>query len=158
MNVGSWLLWGFIATISLTLVTVSGQQLRFTRVNLPYLLGTLVTADRSRARLYGTLLHLLNGWVFSIVYVLVFEALGRATWWVGALGGLIQALFVLAVAMPVMPGVHPRMASEHAGPVARRQLEPPGMFALHYGVPTPAVLILSHLIYGSILGAFYHLR
>ena len=51
--------------------------------------------------------------------------------------GLVHGAFVLAVALPVLPGVHPRMASELRGPTVARQLEPPGFLALHYGVRTP---------------------
>jgi hypothetical protein len=57
--------------------------------------------------------------------------------------------------MPALPGLHPRMASEHAGPVARRQLEPPGMFALHYGIQTPISILIAHVAFGVVLGGFY---
>jgi hypothetical protein len=49
------------------------------------------------------------------------------------------------------------MASEHKGPTVTRQLEPPGFFALNYGYQTPVSIVLGHLIYGVILGAFYSL-
>lgn len=157
MNVGSWMIWGFVATVAMTLVTAGAQELRLTRANLPYLLGTMITTHRSRAKAYGIGVHLLNGYVFSIIYVLAFEALGRATWWLGAMAGLVHVLFVLIVAMPALPGIHPRMASEYAGPVAERKLEPPGVFALHYGIQTPIVMTVAHLLFGAILGAFYRL-
>lgn len=155
MNVHSWLIWGFSATILMTLMMAGAQELRLTRANLPYILGSIVSGDRSRAKVYGILIHLGVGWLFSLVYVAIFETLGHSGLWRGAVIGLVHAAFVLVVAFPAMPGLHPRMASEHAGPVARRQLEPPGRFALHYGFQTPLVLILSHLLYGAILGAFY---
>jgi hypothetical protein len=50
------------------------------------------------------------------------------------------------------------MASERHGPTVARQLEPPGFLALHYGRRTPLSVIISHLVYGAILGAFYRLR
>ena len=46
------------------------------------------------------------------------------------------------------------MASEQHGPTVVRQLEPPGFLALNYGVQTPLVLV-AHLVFGMILGAFY---
>jgi hypothetical protein len=61
-------------------------------------------------------------------------------------------------AMPVLPGLHPRMASEQRGPTPTRQLEPPGFLALNYGYRTPLTVILSHLVYGAILGSFYRVR
>jgi uncharacterized membrane protein YagU involved in acid resistance len=84
--------------------------------------------------------------------------MARATWWVGALVGLVHALFVLVAAMPLLPGMHPRMASEQRGPSPTRQLEPPGVLALNYGKRTPVSVVLAHLVYGAILGAFYRLR
>jgi uncharacterized membrane protein YagU involved in acid resistance len=157
MNWQSWLVWGFVATIALTTVMAGSQGLGFTRMNLPYMLGAIFTPSRDRARLIGFGVHLLNGWIFSLGYVAAFQALGRATWWIGALLGLLQALFVLTVVMRLMPGLHPRMASEEKGPTVTRQLEPPGFLALNYGYQTPLSVVVGHLIYGAILGALYSL-
>ena len=43
-------------------------------------------------------------------------------------------------------------------PTPTRQLEPPGFMALNYGRRTPITVILAHLVYGGILGAFYRLK
>ena len=157
MNWGGWLLWGFVATVALTTVMAGSQGLRITRMNLPYMLGSMFTPSRDRARLIGFGVHLLDGWIFSLGYVAVFNSWGRATWWAGAALGLLQALFVLTVIMPLLPAVHQRMASEDKGPTVTRQLEPPGFLALNYGYQTPVSVVLAHLIYGAILGAFYSL-
>jgi uncharacterized membrane protein YagU involved in acid resistance len=158
MNWQSWLLWGFVATVALTTVMAGSQGLGLTRMNLPYMLGAIFTPSRDRARLIGFGVHLLNGWIFSLGYVAAFETWDRATWWAGAALGLLQALFVLTVVMRLMPGLHPRMASEHKGPTVTRQLEPPGFLALNYGYQTPVSVVLAHLIYGATLGAFYSLH
>ncbi len=157
MNWGSWLLWGFVATLALTTVMAGSQGLRLTRMNIPYMLGAMFTPSRDRAKLIGFGLHLLNGWLFSLAYVAAFRSWGRATWWAGAAIGLAQAVFVLTVGMSLMPGLHPRMASEQEGPTVTRQLEPPGFLALNYGYQTPVSVLLAHLIYGAILGMFYTL-
>jgi hypothetical protein len=155
MNWGGWLLWGFVATVVLTTMMAGSQGMRLTRINLPYMLGTMLTASRDRAKAVGFGLHLLNGWAFALVYAAVFNSLGRSTWWLGAGMGLIQALFVLTAGMLLLPGLHPRMASEFQGPSAVRQLEPPGFLALNYGVQTPISVIAAHIVFGAILGAFY---
>jgi hypothetical protein len=155
MNVGSWLLWGFVATLVLTIALVASQEFRLTRVNLPYVLGTMFTPDRSRAKAFGALLHLFNGFGFSVLYVAAFESWGAAGWWRGAAIGLVHALGVLTLGMPLLPAVHPRMAPEDAGPTMRRQLEPPGFLALHYGRRTPVSIVLAHVLFGAVLGAFY---
>ncbi|HEX6881140.1 MAG TPA: hypothetical protein VF135_12295 [Terriglobales bacterium] len=158
MNFESWLLWGFIATILMTTISAGAQGLGLTRMNLPYVLGTIFTPDRDRAKLYGFLLHLGSGWVFSIVYVAMFEGMGAVSWWRGAVIGFVHGLFVLIVVMSLMPGLHPRMASEQHGPSAGNMLEPPGFLALNYGARTPLVVMISHLAFGIVLGAFYHLK
>lgn len=158
MNWDSWLIWGFAATIVLSTVSSATQGLGLTRMNLPYMLGTIFTPDRDRAKLYGFGIHVVAGWVFSLIYVLIFQALGAAGWWRGAIVGIVHALFVLVVTMSLLPGLHPRMASEQHGPEAQNMLEPPGFLALHYGVRTPLAILFSHAVFGAILGAFYHLR
>jgi uncharacterized membrane protein YagU involved in acid resistance len=155
MNVGSWLLWGFVATLVLTMALVASQELRLTRINLPYVLGTMFTPARTRAKVIGAAFHMANGYAFSLLYVAAFEAWGAAGWWRGAAIGLVHAAAVLTLGMPLLPGIHPRMASEHAGPTMRRQLEPPGFLALHYGRRTPITIVLAHMLFGAVLGLFY---
>jgi uncharacterized membrane protein YagU involved in acid resistance len=95
MNWGDWLLWGFVATVVLTSIMAGSQGLGMTRMNIPYLLGTIFTTNRDRAKLIGVLVHFLNGWVFSLIYIAAFHAWGVATWWLGAISGLVHATFVL---------------------------------------------------------------
>jgi uncharacterized membrane protein YagU involved in acid resistance len=155
MNWGSWLLWGFVATLALTTVMASSQGLRLTRMSIPYMLGAMFTPSRDRAKLIGFGVHLLNGWLFSLLYVAAFQAWGRATWWAGMAVGFAQAAFVLTAGMRLLAGLHPRMASEQQGPTVMRQLEPPGFLALNYGYQTPISVLIAHLVYGAILGSFY---
>jgi uncharacterized membrane protein YagU involved in acid resistance len=158
MNWPSWFVSGFTGTLVLSALLAASQGLGLTRMNVPYLLGTVITADRDRARLYGVIAHILNGWVFAILYVLIFEDLHMVSWWLGMLIGIGHALFVLTVVMMLLPTIHPRMASERHGPTALRQLEPPGFMALNYGYQTPLSVFLSHAVFGAILGSLYHLR
>jgi uncharacterized membrane protein YagU involved in acid resistance len=158
MNWSSWLIWGFVATIVLTTISAAAQGLGLTRMNLLYMLGTIVTPDRDRAKIYGFGAHVASGWLFSLVYVVIFQSLGEAGWWRGGLIGLLHAVFVLVVVMEILPGLHPRMASEQSGPAAQNMLEPPGFLALHYGMQTPLAILLSHAVFGAILGTFYRLK
>jgi len=157
MNVESVLLWGAVATVVLTTIMAASLALGWSRMSVPFLLGTMLTPDRNLAPLLGFLLHLVAGWAFAVVYALAFESWGRATWWLGAAIGVVHGLAVLIVFLPLLPGIHPRMASENQGPEPTRALEPPGFMALHYGRQTPLVTIVAHLVYGAILGAFYRL-
>jgi hypothetical protein len=157
MNVPSALLWGFVATIILTALMSGAQGLGFSRMSIPFLLGTMLTPDRDRAPLIGFVVHLVDGWLFAFVYVAAFESWGEATWWLGAITGLVHAVGVLTIGMPLLPGIHPRMASEHRGPEPTRALEPPGFLALNYGRGTPAITVVAHVLYGAVLGAFYRI-
>ena len=158
MNTRGVSLWGFAATIVLTSLMAGSQALGLTRMNIPYMLGTMVTPDRDRAKLVGFGVHMLNGWLFACVYAAAFQSLRRATWWLGAAIGLVHGLFVLVAGMVLLPALHPRMASEQQGPTPTRQLEPPGFMALNYGRRTPISVMLAHLVFGGILGAFYRLK
>jgi uncharacterized membrane protein YagU involved in acid resistance len=158
INWSSWLLWGFASTVVLTSILAGSQGIGMTRMNVPYLLGTIFTPDRDRAKLIGIFLHFVNGWIFSLIYVFTFQVLGRSTWWFGALIGFVQAGFVLAVALPALPALHPRVANEQYGPTVVRQLEPPGFLGLHYGIRTPISVLIAHVIFGAILGGFYSIK
>ena len=155
MNVTAWLFWGFVATIVLTTIMAASQGLGLTRMNIPYLLGAMFTRRSSRAKVIGFFVHLLNGLAFALLYVLAFHTWHVAPWWCGAVIGVLHAGFVLAAAMTLMPHFHPRMAREDEGPDAEPRLEPPGFLALHYGIQTPISVLVGHVLYGAILGAFY---
>ncbi|HVR38604.1 MAG TPA: hypothetical protein VMU84_05875 [Thermoanaerobaculia bacterium] len=155
MNLESILLWGFAATIVLTTLTIAAQSLGLTRIDIPFIVGTMFTPDRDRARIIGVAIHIFNGWVFAAVYALYFENVEVATWWLGTVIGTAQGVFVVVVLLPMLPGLHPRMVSDSRGPAPTRLLEPPGFLAMNYGRHTPLLTIFAHAVYGAILGAFY---
>jgi hypothetical protein len=158
VDVRGALLLGFVGTTVLTTIMRASQAFGLTRMDLPLLLGAIVTPQRDRAKIYGFLIHLVNGWIFAFIYVAFFQYLRRATWWLGAGVGLVHALFVLVVGLPAVPGFHPRMASDATGPEPTHQLQPPGFMAVNYGRRTAIVTLLAHLIFGSILGALYRVK
>lgn len=89
-------------------------------------------------------------------YALVFEILGWASWWLGALIGMAHALALLLIVFPLLPHYHPRMASEYDGPTQLRLLEPPGFLGLNYGYRTPLIVLIAHVLFGAVLGAGFH--
>ena len=133
------------------------QGIGLTRISIPFLLGTILTPNRDRALVVGVAFHIVNGWLFARLYAALFEGMGRSNWWLGAGLGLGHGLFVLAVGMPILPGLHPRMVSEYYGPTPNRRLQPPGFMALNYGRQTPIVTLVAHVLYGAIIGGFYRL-
>ncbi|AVT34242.1 MULTISPECIES: hypothetical protein [unclassified Plantactinospora] len=158
MDWAGWALFGVVATAALTAAMIAAQLAGLTRVDLPLILGTLVTEDPDRARVAGFFIHLLTGQGFALGYAATFALLGRATWWLGALLGMVHVGIALTVLLPLLPGVHPRMASARAGPASTAVLEPPGLLALNYGMQTPTVTVAVHLLYGAVLGLLLQAR
>ena len=152
MDWAGWALFGLVATTSLTAAMIIAQLAGLTRLDLPLVLGTLVTEDPDRARVAGFVIHLGVGQGFALGYAASFALLGRAAWWLGGLFGLLHVGVALTVLVPLLEGVHPRMASRRAGPSSRAVLEPPGLLGLNYGAETPLVAVAAHLIYGISLG------
>jgi hypothetical protein len=153
-----WAVFGLLATSGLTAVLIAAQMAGLTRLDLPLVLGSIVTDDPDRARVAGFFLHLGIGQGFALGYAATFALVNEASWWLGALLGLLHVAVALTVILPLLPGVHPRMASERAGPASTAVLEPPGLLALNYGLQTPAVAVLAHLAYGILLGVLLGVR
>jgi hypothetical protein len=155
LNYHSNLVWGFAASVVLLTTTIAGQSLGLTRIDIPFILGTMFTANRDRAKVLGVAMHIANGWLFALVFGFFFESIELATWWFGAIIGAVQGIFVVVVLLPILPGIHPRMVSDYRGPEPTRLLEPPGFLASNYGRWTPVVIIIAHTLYGLLLGMFY---
>ena len=152
MTLGTTVFWGVFASIVFTTLLAASQGFGFTRMNIPFLLGTMFTADRDRAKVYGVLLHLLIGSLVSLLYLIAFHAWGGATWWKGLVFGAVHGAFFLTFGVSLLPALHPRMASAQDGPTVVRQLEPPGFLGLNYGSRTPISIFVSHLVWGVLLG------
>jgi hypothetical protein len=152
MDWSGWAIFGLIATAALTAVMIGAQLAGFTRLDLPLMLGTIVIPDPDRARVAGSLIHLVNGQGFALGYAAVFAAADEATWWAGGLLGVLHGAVALLVIVPLLPGIHPHMASERAGLSSGAALEPPGLMGLNYGRETPLVTMLAHVVFGVSLG------
>ncbi len=148
------IVWGFVATLAMTTVIQGAQGLGLTRLSLPFLAGTFFTGDRRRAVVVGFVLYLAGGWIFAFMYFLLFTSLGVYTWWLGLATGLLHGLVLLVAALPLLPYIHPRMASEHDGASAVKLLEPPGFMAMNYGRETPLTTLAGQALYGAVLGGF----
>jgi hypothetical protein len=158
MSVWAALIGGVAGTFVLTSLLRAATELRQTRIDLPFLLGTMVTADRQRAKLVGYLLHLVAGLFFSLVYYVGFVGLGRAGWLLGAGFGVIHGVFAMTALVNVLlPAIHPRMGSSLSSVDSTALLEAPGFLMLNYGRATPIVTLIAHVLYGAIVGGFVSL-
>ena len=154
-SLGGALAGGFVGTLVLTSALRAATELRLTRVDLPFLLGTAVSDERNRAKAIGYGLHFLAGLMFAVIYHLVFSALGHAGAGIGALFGLVHALFAGGALVNVLlPAVHPRMGTSLSDARSSPLVEPPGFMMRNYGGRTPMVSVAAHLAYGAIVGTF----
>jgi hypothetical protein len=78
VSVWAALVGGLTGTVVLTTMLRAASEMRITRMDLPFLLGTAVTADRGRAKAVGYLLHFVAGLLFSLAYYATFLTLGRS--------------------------------------------------------------------------------
>ena len=146
---------GVVGTIVLTTTLRAASELGLTRMDLPFLLGTAVTVDRARAKLIGYALHFVFGLAFALIYWTVFASTGVSGVWIGALLGLVHALFAgTALVSVVLPVVHPRMGTGFDAAGSAPMLEPPGFLLLNYGRRTPVVTLVAHVLYGATVGGF----
>jgi hypothetical protein len=124
-------------------------------MDIPLLLGTVFTDDRSRASVVGYAVHFLNGLLFSLVYAGLFAAVGRAGWDLGLAFGAVHALFAGGGLVTVLlPAIHPRMGTPWTDAEETPILESPGFMLHNYGRATAIVTFGVHLAYGTIVGAF----
>ena len=149
---------GFVGTLVLTTGLRAGSELGLTRMDLPFLLGTAFSGDRTRAKAIGYGFHLAAGQAFAAMYYAAFVVIGESGWWLGALFGLVHALFAGTTLVNILlPVVHPRMGSTQSAANSSPLLEPPGFMMLNYGPSTPALMLITHVIYGAIVGGFISL-
>ena len=129
----------------------------FTRLDLPLVLGTVVTEDPDRARVAGFFMHLVIGQGFALGYAPTFALLGRASWWLGGLLGVRpRRVSRSPCSCRCSPRVNPNMASERAGRSRPPPSNRPGRSASTTAPETPAVTIVAHLLFGIALGALLH--
>jgi hypothetical protein len=146
---------GLVGTLVLTTALRMASELRLTRTDLPFLLGTVFVADRKRAKALGYVLHFFFGFAFALGYLAIFEATGRSGWLFGAALGLLHGAFAgSALVNILLPLVHPRMGDPTTGADRVALIEPPGFMLRNYGRGTPIALLSAHVAYGAIVGGF----
>ena len=153
--VASALAGGFVGTIVLTSGLRLAQELGWTRMDIPLLLGTVFTDDRDRATVIGVAVHFLNGLLFALGYYAIFRAVDQAGWAFGAALGVVHAALAGGLLVTLLlPAVHPRMGTPWSDAEETPLLEAPGFMLLNYGRRTALWTLLAHVAYGAIVGGF----
>jgi len=149
---------GAIGTLALVTIIKAASEAGMTRIDLPLLLGTVVSANRRKARATGYVFHFMLGILFAEAYAAFFSIIGRSSWQIGALLGALHAIFTATVLVSVLlPVVHPRMATGDTAANDITLIEPPGFLMLNYGRSTFVVTLAAHLAYGALVGLIVRL-
>ena len=155
MTIWGALAGGAVGTVVLTSGLRIAQAAGYTRMDIPLLLGTIFTDNRSRASLIGYVIHFVNGLLFALVYYAIFRAVGHAGWVFGAILGVVHAAFAGGILVTVLlPVVHPRMGTLWSDSEETPILEPPGFLLVNYGRRTAIGTLIGHVAYGAIVGGF----
>ena len=146
---------GLVGTLVLTTLLRAASEFGLTRMDIPFLLGTAVTEDRVRAKAAGYALHFVFGLLFALAYWVIFVVIDESGVILGAVFGLVHALFAsTALVNVLLPVVHRRMGTDFDAAGSAPLLEPPGFMLLNYGRQTPLVTVIAHIVYGAIVGGF----
>jgi hypothetical protein len=155
MTIWATLAGGVVGTIVLTSGLRVAQAAGWTRMDIPLLLGTIFSDNRSRASVIGYVIHFVNGLLFALGYYGVFKAVGHAGWIFGAVLGVVHAaLSGGALVTVLLPAVHPRMGTLWSDAEETPILEPPGFMLVNYGRRTAWWTLVVHIAYGAIVGGF----
>jgi hypothetical protein len=155
---------GFIATVVMTAMMTAASRMGLTRMPpMPLVMGSMMSGEPDRARRIGTMLHfIVMGTVaFGLAYAALFTAFDSASALTGVLIGAVHGVVVGAMALPMMPAIHPRMSNDVVdGPVVTEdqgevRLTAPGFFGTRWGGMTPVGLIGGHVVFGLVLALVY---
>ncbi len=116
-QIGPALLGGLVGTVAMSAVMMAGRGMGMTRMDMPLMIGGMVTADETKARRLGLAIHILmmGTVVFGIAYGLLFAAFDSDTALTGLLIGAIHGLLFGLMVLPMMGSIHPRMRATSVG-------------------------------------------
>jgi hypothetical protein len=154
------ILGGFLGGTVMSVMTAMARKAGITQMSIRVIEGALFTGDAAKARKIGLFTHVvvMSALVIGGVYGLLFLAFDVApdnAWWYGALFGLVHGI-VGGLVVGAAPKMHPRMGGAGVAPAMASgtdiHLSDPGAFAHNYGTKTPAMFLVGHLLYGTVLG------
>lgn len=155
-EIGKAILAGLAATVAMTVAMMAGSAMMGMKMDVPMTLGTMFIPKGRSAKILGTVVHLINGIIFFVVYAALFKASGigsnLAAW--GVLFGLVHGV-IAGLLFGLVPMMHPRLAEEPNANVPEGQVPAPGFFALNFGMMAAAAVLMVHIIFGVVGTAVY---
>lgn len=137
---------GVVGGATMSLITALARTMGMP-VNWELILGTFFGAPPSRtAWLTGLILFLVLSGLIALLYAIGFEHVTRrAGWSVGLVFSFVHTL-VAGTLVGLVPALHP---------LVPESLPAPGAFMANLGTLGIGIFVLSHLIYGAIVGTLY---
>ena len=144
--VGAGLIAG--AVMSMVLYMGIGMMPGQMKMNLFYMLGTMMTRNKGVAYVVGAMMHAVMGIVFALIHIGLYQAFdlesGLAAW--GLLFGFAHWI-VAGMGFSIIGAMHPLMRSG--------ELQAPGPFVKNYPGMTVMGFLMLHLIYDLVVGVLY---
>ncbi|MCH7706050.1 MAG: hypothetical protein IIB33_03285 [Chloroflexi bacterium] len=149
-NLGAAIAAGIVGTVVMTAVLYMGIAMmpRQMTMNLLYMLGTMMTRNRTAAYLVGAMMHGVMGVIFALIHTGIYQATGLETSLVawGILFGFVHWL-VVGMGIGMIGAMHPLMRTG--------ELQAPGVFVRNLPSMTVMGFLMIHLLYGLLVGAIY---
>lgn len=146
---GGAALWGAVATVVFTMVTMMGKAMGMTDMDLLDLLGSTVAEPHTAtSRFIGVVIHHMNGAILGVggAYAALLVEV-ELDWLSGLAWGAV--LWVLALLMTSTIGsVHPA--------IRNHTQDDPGLAATNFGTMTPVGSLVGHAVWGVVLGLLYN--
>ena len=147
-NFGAAIAAGVVGTVVMTAVLYMGIAMvpRQMTMNLLYMLGTMVTRNKSAAYVIGAMIHSMMGIAFALVHAAAFQAFGLSSALV-AWGLLFGFVHWIAVGMGMIGTMHPVMRTGG--------MQEPGVFVRNLPSMTIMGFLMLHLLYGLVVALLY---
>lgn len=158
---------GFVAAVVMSaMMKLASAAGRTQMPSMPLVTGAMLSGERDTAFKIGLAIHyLMMGTVgFGLVHAGILTVAGTPAIPTGVMVvGLVHGVFVGAVAMPMMPAMHPRMGAVPAPAgtgsgthdTSEVLLNALGFFGNRWGPMTPAGLLIGHAVYGLVFALVY---
>jgi len=141
---------GAIATLVMTAIMYMGKAMmpRQMPMDILYMLGSMMTLQKTPAYLTGTMLHAGAGIGYAAIHVALFVAFDFEDnlWAWGLLFGAVHWA-IMGMVMGMMGSMHPRMKSG--------DVPAPGFFVMNFPPMNAMGFLMVHLVYGVLVGALY---
>lgn len=147
----SWpgaIIWGIVGAAGFSLAVAAAKSMGYTSIDFADLLGSMFARPGTAASQWtGMMVHFVNGALLAVAFLYGLALVDApVNWFTGAIWGAIVWVHSL-ILLTSLGAVHPaiRSGAQHD----------PGTAGRNFGVSTPWVSLVGHLVYGVLVGWLY---